>query len=71
MLSSYNIEIHDIFFHWNLIEYDEDDNKFTDLAVAGNADFLVSNDLHFNVIKLIAFPPINVISGDDFLSKLP
>lgn len=61
ILSADNIKLQEIFFRWSLIEHDKDDNKFADLAVAGNADFLVSNDSHFNVIKLIEFPPIHVV----------
>ncbi len=71
ILSADNIKLQEIFFRWSLIEHDKDDNKFADLAVAGNADFLVSNDSHFNVIKLIEFPPIHVVSGEEFLKRLP
>lgn len=51
LLSLSNVEKIEIFFRWNLIEADKDDNKFSDCAVAGNADFLVSNDTHFNVLE--------------------
>lgn len=71
ILSADNIKLQEIFFRWSLIEHDKDDNKFADLAVAGNADFLVTNDLHFNVIKLIEFPPIHIVSGEEFLKRLP
>ncbi len=30
------------FYHWNLINQDEDDNKFVDCAVAGNAHYIVT-----------------------------
>ena|SRR5665213_706962 len=35
-----------IFYNWNAILVDPDDNKFFDAAVAGNTDFLVTNDAH-------------------------
>lgn len=58
------------FYFWNLITADPDDNKFVDCAVAANADFIVSNDRHFQVLKDIAFPPVRVISADDFVEML-
>lgn len=58
------------YFHWNLVKADSDDDKFADCAVAGNADFLVSDDKHFKVLKDIPFPKIKVISADDFLEML-
>ena len=67
LLSAENIELHEIFFHWSLIEHDKDDNKFCDLAIAGNADYLVTNDGHFNIVKLNQFPPVNIISATEFL----
>ena len=50
-LSVENIELHDIYFYWSLIGHDKEDNKFCDLAVAGGADYLVTNDTHFNIVK--------------------
>lgn len=32
----------------NAITHDPDDNKFFDVAVAANADYLVTKDAHFN-----------------------
>ncbi len=70
MLSAENIELHDIYFYWSLIGHDKEDNKFCDLAVAGGADYLVTNDTHFNVVKLNSFPPINILSAEEFLQIL-
>jgi len=56
-----------VYYSWNVIKADPDDNKFFDVAVAGNADFLVTNDAHFNEIKNLGFPTVNIISADDFL----
>ena len=70
LLSAENIELHEIFFHWSLIEHDKEDNKFCDLAIAGNADHLVTNDTHFNIVKLNQFPPVKIISAEEFLKVL-
>jgi len=58
------------FFFWNLISVDPDDNKFVDCAIAANADFICTNDKHFNVLKDIPFPPVKVLTGDDFVALL-
>jgi len=57
-------------FRWQLIEEDPDDNKFADLALSCNADYLVSNDTDFNIFKTLIFPPLRVITLKDFLSIL-
>ena len=53
-------------FRFLLIKADPDDDKFVDCAVAGNADFIVSNDHHFNVLKTVDFPIIEVVTLDEF-----
>ena len=70
LLTLKNVEKTEVFFKWNLIEKDKDDNKFTDCAVSGNADFIVTNDKHFQVLKRVEFPKLNVLSLDDFLKML-
>lgn len=62
-----NIIRQDIYFNWLLIVSDPDDNKFTDVAVAVNADYLVSNDKHFNILTRTDFPKINLIKAEDFI----
>ena|SRR5215469_2729386 len=54
------------FFKWELMQNDPDDNKFVDMAVAGNADYLITADRHFDILKKIQFPRLNVISLDAF-----
>jgi len=53
-------------FHWQLIYADPDDDKFVDCAIAGNADFIVTNDRHFNVLKNIPFPRVEILTVDEF-----
>jgi len=45
---------------------DEDDDKFVDCAIAANADFIVSHDKDFNVLKSINFPSVKVIDTGVF-----
>lgn len=58
------------FYNWNLITADPDDNKFVDCAIAANAKFIVTEDHHFNVLKEIQFPSVEVINIDEFLKEL-
>lgn len=58
------------YFAWNAIIADPDDNKFFDTAVAGNADYLVTNDGHFNEAKKFKFPKVKIIEADEFLKIL-
>ena len=65
---------HTLFFtpqyHFHLIEQDTDDNKFVDCAIIANADYIVSEDSHFNVLKSIPFPSVRVIRLDEFIDEL-
>lgn len=56
----------EIFYHFRLISAGEDDNKFVDCAIASNAHFLVSNDRHFDSLKSINFPKVNVVTLTEF-----
>ncbi|TDE18512.1 putative toxin-antitoxin system toxin component, PIN family [Dyadobacter psychrotolerans] len=55
-------------FKWNLIINDPDDNKFSDLAISSNCNYLVSNDSDFNIFKSIEFPKLTVIDLESFLA---
>jgi len=61
-----NVELITPSFLWRLIYPDPDDDKFVDCAVAGNADFVVTNDAHFNVLKNIPFPKVETLRIDEF-----
>ena len=56
----------DIFYNFNLIEQDPDDNKYVDCAIAGDALCLVSNDKHFSVLKKTDFPKVNWLILTEF-----
>jgi uncharacterized protein len=61
-----NIEYVTRYYRWNLISIDPDDNPFVDCAIAVNANALVTQDRHFNIIKTITFPVINLMNYDEF-----
>ena len=65
-----NVKETKIFYNLNLISTDEDDNKFVDCAFSGNVNYLVTDDKHYNILKTIVFPKINIISLADFSSLL-
>jgi len=55
-----------IYYNWNLIENNVDDNKFVDCAINANSHLLVTSDNHFDVIKNINFPQMTVVSIGEF-----
>jgi putative PIN family toxin of toxin-antitoxin system len=65
-----NVEKTEVYFRWNLITADPDDNKFVDCAVSARVEAIVTNDKHFQVLKTIDFPPVEVIDADGFLEKV-
>jgi putative PIN family toxin of toxin-antitoxin system len=70
ILASQNIEKVTPYFKWNLISFDPEDNKFVDCALNAGADYIVTNDKHFNNLKDIDFPPIKVIGIEEFKNLL-
>ncbi len=70
LVTLHNAELIVPHYHWNLIFHDPDDDKFVDLAVAGNADLIVTNDRHFNVLTQSNFPMVKTIKAEEFLEIL-
>lgn len=70
LLTLKNVRKSEVYYRWNLIKADADDNKFVDCAIAASADFIVSNDRHFGELEKIDFPKINVINSENFLLLL-
>ena len=60
----------DAHFRFNLIQSDVDDNKFVDCAIAANASYIVSQDHHFDILKNIDFPKVELIGIDTFIALL-
>jgi len=70
ILNSDNTIFVNPYFHFGLITTDPDDNKFVDCAIVSNADYIVSQDAHFSVLKKINFPKVNVIRIEEFVKYL-
>jgi putative PIN family toxin of toxin-antitoxin system len=58
------------YYSWDLIKSDRDDNKYVDAYLTSSSDYLVTNDNHFNVLKSVDFPKINVINVDAFVEVI-
>ena len=58
------------FYKFELIKSDPDDNKFVDCAIAANARYIVSNDRHYDVLKTINFPRVEVLSLSSFANLI-
>ena len=68
MLNQPNVLFVDPYFRMELITQDPDDNKFVDCAFAAGAEYLVSEDCHFDILQKIPFPQLNLVTLDDFLN---
>ena len=60
----------DVYYHFGLIAEDYDDNKFVDCAVAADAEFIVTNDRHFSVLRFFSWPRISIITIRAFAAQL-
>ncbi|MBO4827816.1 MAG: putative toxin-antitoxin system toxin component, PIN family [Prevotella sp.] len=60
----------EVYIHFGLIEQDVDDNKFVDCAVASDAEYIVTNDSHFNILKQIEWPKLSVITIQEFVKQI-
>lgn len=61
-----NVQIVHPFYKWNLISADPDDNKYCDCAVSGAADYIVTEDSHFNILSTIPYPQVKIIDINCF-----
>jgi len=64
-----NIEFVTTYYKFQLLK-DEDDDKFVDCAIASNANFIVSHDKDFRVLKRIEFPKVRVIDTEELEAEL-
>ena len=58
------------YFRFKLIVADPDDDKFVDCAVAANAKYVVTDDGHFDVLKQIDFPKVDIVGLDDIIQLI-
>lgn len=70
ILNRNNTQKYDPHFRFNLIQSDPDDNKFVDCAIASSAKYIVTEDHHFDILKSIEFPHVDVIGIDEFIRTL-
>ena len=70
IINSRFVEFITPYYNFELIQQDPDDNKFVDCAITANARYVVTNDHHFDVLKSINYPPIDVINLEDFMKLL-
>ncbi|MBR1468543.1 MAG: putative toxin-antitoxin system toxin component, PIN family [Prevotella sp.] len=66
ILNSPFVEMITPYYRFHLIEADPDDNKFVDCAFSAGARYIVTNDRHYEVLRRIPFPHIDIIALHDF-----
>jgi predicted nucleic acid-binding protein len=66
ILAGSNTSFHSIYYNFGLVGNDPDDNKFADVYLAAGADHLVSNDAHLLQLKKLLFPPMDVVTLQEF-----
>ena len=57
-------------FRFNMITTDPDDNKFVDCAVCGNAEYIVSNDSHFQALNDIDWPKLQLVTIQEYVKDI-
>jgi uncharacterized protein len=68
--NSPNVIRQEVFYNWDLISADPDDNKFVDIAIASNADSILTDDRHFKILHEIPYPKVAVFTGTSYLAML-
>lgn len=68
ILNQQNVQLVDPHFRMGIITADPDDNKFVDCAFAAGAEYLVSEDSHFKVLRQTPFPQLTLVTLDEFLN---
>lgn len=59
------------YYHFHLLsDVDKDDDKFVDCAITADADYIVTEDSHFDLLKRIPFPKLNILTIDEFNESL-
>lgn len=57
-------------YRFGIIVIDPDDNKFCDCAIAAGADFVVTEDNHFSVLKAAGYKPQPITPSEFIRSHL-
>lgn len=58
------------YVHFEMLSADLDDNKFVDCAIASDAEYIVTNDKHFNPLREIPWPKVEIIKIAEFVKQL-
>ena len=58
------------YVHFEMLSADMDDNKFVDCAIASDAEYIVTNDKHFNPLREIPWPKVEIIKIAEFVKQL-
>ena len=67
---SRNVIRKDPFFRLSIIKQDDDDNKFVDCAFVCQADYIVTDDGHFDDAVQSSFPQFQVVDLDHFADMI-
>ena len=62
LLAGSNTSFRSIYYYFGLVRSDPDDNKFADVYLASNADYLVTNDGQLLNLNKLTFPPVVAIT---------
>lgn len=65
-----NVVVKEPYYKFELITVDKDDNKFVDCAIACHAEYIVTDDSHFDETAKSPFPLVKTMSLDDFMKTL-
>ncbi len=55
-------------FHFHIITADPDDNKFTDCAITAGADYVITEDRHFDPLAQAGYKP-QPIKPEEFIRR--
>ncbi len=70
ILNSSNIENTIVYYKWELIKTDLDDNKFVDCAISSNSNYIITHDKHFDILNKIDFPKVICLKLSEFKNKI-
>lgn len=66
ILNRCNVLQIDAHIKYRMIEADPDDNKFVDCAITANARYIVTEDCHYDVLKGIDYPRLEIVRLAEF-----
>lgn len=69
LLTADNTQLQSVYYNFNLVSTDADDNKFSDTYLASSADLLVTHDKALLALNKNEFPSIRAITLQDFLES--